>query len=87
MTTQRGGPGRGQGRKPVKQGEETVTISLRVTVAQREKLARLGGAEWVRGKIDRAKEPNVEFSGGAPLYGAASAGTQGYASGGGKDEA
>ena len=56
----RGGPGRGQGRKPVKQGEETVTLSLRVTVAQREKLARLGGAEWVRGKIDRAKEPNVE---------------------------
>ena len=38
----RGGPGRGQGRKPVKQGEETVTLSLRVTVAQREKLARLG---------------------------------------------
>ena len=30
---------------------------------------------------------NVEFSGGAPLHGAASAGTQGYASGGGKDEA
>lgn len=53
-----GGAGRGQGRKPVKQGEETVTLSLRVTVAQREKLARLGGAEWVRGKIDRAKEPN-----------------------------
>ena len=48
----RGGPGRGQGRKPVKQGEETVTLSLRVTVAQREKLERLGGAEWVRGKID-----------------------------------
>ena len=61
MTTQRGGPGRGQGRKPVKQGEETVTISLRVTVAQREKLARLGGAEWVRGKIDRAKEPNAAY--------------------------
>ena len=62
MTT-RGGPGRGQGRKPVKQGEETVTISLRLTTGQREKLARLGGAEWVRGKIDRAKEPNAEFSG------------------------
>jgi len=57
--TNRGGPGRGQGRKPVKQGEETVTLSLRVTTAQREKLARLGGAEWVRGKIDRAKEPNA----------------------------
>ncbi len=56
----RGGPGRGQGRKLVKQGEETVTLSLRVTVAQRDKVARLGGAEWVRGKIDRAKEPNDE---------------------------
>ena len=57
MTEQKhGGPGRGQGRKPVKRGEETVTLSLRVTVAQREKLARLGGAKWVRQKIDRAKE-------------------------------
>lgn len=53
----RGGPGRGQGRKPVKNGEETVTLSLRVTPTQREKLARLGGAEWVRTKIDKAKEP------------------------------
>ena len=43
----------------MKQGEETVTLSLRVTVAQREKLERLGGAEWVRGKIDKAKEPNL----------------------------
>ena len=71
-TTKHGGPGRGQGRKPVKQGEETVTVSLRVTVAQREKLARLGGAEWVRGKIDRAKEPNVEVRGDARLHRAAS---------------
>jgi len=57
MTATRGGPGRGQGRKPVKQGEETVTISLRVTTAQREKLVSLGGAEWVRSRIDKAKEP------------------------------
>ena len=58
MTTkeQRGGPGRGQGRKPVKQGEETVTVSLRMTPEQRAKLARLGGAEWVRAKIDKARE-------------------------------
>lgn len=55
----RGGAGRGQGRKPLKQGVETVTFSLRVTEAQREKLSRLGGAEWVRKKIDRAKEPNA----------------------------
>lgn len=52
----RGGAGRGQGRKPVKQGEETVTLSLRVTVVQREKLALLGGAKWVRQKIDRARD-------------------------------
>ena len=64
--SKRGGPGRGQGRKPVKQGEETVTLSLRVTVAQREKLERLGGAEWVRGKIDKAKEPNAKVTGAAP---------------------
>ncbi len=60
MNKQHGGPGRGQGRKPVKQGEETVTLSLRVTVAQREKLARIGGAEWVRDRIDKAKEPNLK---------------------------
>lgn len=56
MSEKRGGPGRGQGRRPIKQGEDTVTVSLRMTEAQRAKLARLGGAEWVRGKIDRAKE-------------------------------
>lgn len=59
MENNRGGAGRGQGRKPIKQGEETVTLSIRVTITQREKLARLGGAEWVRGKITRAKEPNA----------------------------
>lgn len=57
MTSNRGGPGRGQGRKPVKQGEETVTVSLRMTPEQRAKLARLGGAEWVRTRINKAKEP------------------------------
>lgn len=53
---QRGGAGRGQGRKPVKRGEETVTVSLRMTPEQRAKLARIGGAEWVRTKIDKARE-------------------------------
>ena len=55
MKQQRGGPGKGQGRKPVKQGEETVTVSLRMTPDQRAKLALLGGAEWVRQKIDSAE--------------------------------
>ena len=60
----RGGAGRGQGRPPVKAGEETITISLRMTPAQREKLERLGGAKWVRDRIDRAKEPNAKVSEG-----------------------
>lgn len=54
--SKRGGPGRGQGRKPVKSGEETVTVSLRMTTSQRDKLARLGGADWVRKRIDKARE-------------------------------
>lgn len=52
----RGGPGRGQGRKPLKAGQETVPVAIRLTADQRDKLARLGGPAWVRTKIDRAKE-------------------------------
>ena len=59
MTSNRGGPGRGQGRKPVAEGQQTVTVSLRMTEAQRDKLALLGGAEWVRQRIDKAKAPNA----------------------------
>jgi len=54
---QRGGAGRGQGRKPIKAGEETVTTSIRLTVSQRAKLERLGGAQWLRDRIDRARAP------------------------------
>ena len=46
---------RGQGRKPIKEGEETVTVSLRMTEGQREKLKRLGGGPWVRDRIDKAR--------------------------------
>ncbi len=65
MQSKRGGPGRGQGRKPVKEGQDTVTASLRLTVGQRDKLALLGGAEWVRQRIDKAKAPNAEITGRA----------------------
>ena len=58
MNTNRGGPGRGQGRKPIKEGQDTVTVSLRMTEAQRDKLALLGRAGWVRQRIDKAKAPN-----------------------------
>ena len=52
-----GGAGRGQGRKPLQPGEPSILMSLRLTQAQRDKLARLGGAEWVRKRIDKAREP------------------------------
>lgn len=52
-----GGPGRGQGRKPVKEGEPTISTTLRMTKPQREKLGRLGGAEWIRDRIDETPEP------------------------------
>jgi hypothetical protein len=64
MNANRGGPGRGQGRKPIKNGQETVTVSLRMTESQRDKLALLGGAEWVRQRVDKAKAPNAKVSGG-----------------------
>lgn len=50
----RGGAGRGQGRKPITQGEETVTVSIRITKPQRAKLSLLGGAAWVRDRIECA---------------------------------
>ena len=51
----RGGAGRGQGRKSLKAGEVSVTVSMRLTSSQREKLLQLGGAKWIRQKIDKAK--------------------------------
>lgn len=46
-----------RGRKPLKEGVETVPMMVRVTRPQREKVERLGGATWIRKKIDQAKEP------------------------------
>ena len=50
--TKRGGPGRGQGRKPLAPDGQTVVVTLRMTPAQRDKLAALGGPAWVRRRID-----------------------------------
>ena len=47
---------RGQGRKSLKSGQQTIGVTLKMTTTQREKLARLGGAPWVRDRIDKAKE-------------------------------
>lgn len=62
LHTGRGGAGRGQGRKPLKEGLETVGLTIRMTTEQRSKLQRLGGAPWVRKKIDQAKEPDEPVS-------------------------
>lgn len=58
--TGRGGPGRGQGRKPKGFSEAMSPVTIKLTDEQREKLRRLGGAPWVRERIDQAKEPPKE---------------------------
>ena len=58
MTTQtkrHGGPGRGQGRKPLKEGEPTVVVSVRMTAHQREIFNLVGSGEWVRDALDAIK--------------------------------
>ena len=50
----RGGPNRGQGRKPIAEGQPTVRINLTMTEDQRDKLKQMGGSEWLRKMIDAA---------------------------------
>lgn len=57
VNAQRGGPGRGQGRKPIaKDGELMKARSVRMTDKEWAKCKRLGGAAWVRAKIKAACE-------------------------------
>lgn len=44
----------------MKEGQETVVIPIRMTAEQRDKLARLGGPQWIRDRIDKAKEPKAD---------------------------
>ena len=53
-----GGARVGGGRKPLQPGVETVPVMVKMTVEQKAKLQRLGGAPWVRTKIDKAREPD-----------------------------
>lgn len=48
---------RGRGRPPLAEGEGSVTLNIRLTPAQRDKLQRLGGVQRLREWLDRAKEP------------------------------
>ena len=46
------------GRPPKPESERhTERFEVRCTKAQRDKLDRLGGAQWLRERIDKAKEP------------------------------
>jgi hypothetical protein len=47
------GPGR-----PREREEPMVPMTIKLEPSQKEKLQRLGGAPWVRKKIDQAPEPN-----------------------------
>jgi hypothetical protein len=54
--TTHGGPGRGQGRKPIsKSGELMKARPVRMTDEDWEKCKLLGGASWVRSKIKSAR--------------------------------
>lgn len=57
MPAERGGAGKGQGRKPLaKTGETMKTRPVRMTDEEWEKCKRLGGASWIRAKIKSTKE-------------------------------
>lgn len=48
------------GRAVLSATSPTTKILINVTVEQKEKLKRLGGAPWIRERIDKAKEPKKE---------------------------
>lgn len=50
------------GRPPVPADKaKSEAVLIKMTPAQREKLAALGGPEWVRQRIDRAQAPATEL--------------------------
>ena len=57
MTTMKPTAAKTRGRPAIQAGEDTVPVTIRLTTLQRDKLQRLGGAQWVRSKIDKAREP------------------------------
>lgn len=52
---QHGGARKGAGRKPTSEAGTLRVGSIRLTAAQWDKLARLGGVAWLREKIDQAR--------------------------------
>ena len=52
-----GGARPGAGRPALQEGERAVVVTTKMTAKQRDKLGRLGGAPWIRGRIDKARDP------------------------------
>lgn len=52
-----GGAREGAGRTAVDGAQPDTTYLIKLESAQKAKLLRLGGAAWIRGKIDKAREP------------------------------
>lgn len=52
----RGGAREGAGRKPTPEADALRVGSIRLTAAQWDKLARLGGVAWLRARIEKARE-------------------------------
>lgn len=55
----RGGAREGAGRKPIAEGVESIVIQIRATPEQRAKFQALGGADWFRRAVTRAKLPTT----------------------------
>lgn len=55
----RGGAREGAGRKPTPEADALRVGSIRLTQAQWDKLARLGGSSWLREKINKARAPEA----------------------------
>jgi hypothetical protein len=46
------------GRKRLSEKDDTVSATFRMTKGQRDKIRSLGGAKWIRNKVDREKNTN-----------------------------
>lgn len=57
--SKRGGAREGAGRKPTPEADALKVGSIRLTLAQSDKLARLGGVAWLRERIDKARTPGA----------------------------
>lgn len=55
-----GGARHGSGRKPLDADATTVPVTIKMSTLQKAKLQRLGGARWIRDRIDKAKEPRPQ---------------------------